>query len=207
MAAGDFLKAALLFHGPGNELFVNTFHYLQALGAGTPAVTQMDALAAAIEAALVPTALTCISSSVTYDECVCTILTGTGAAQIGFSSDLGGQPGTSSGTPGPVERAVIFRKITGLAGRKFRGRIFLPVPCVEAFDNDGVLSPGNPDATPYFNHIAAMVATIDISAIITGGSLAPVVFHRSTNTGNVVISGFVSQLVGIQRRRRLGIGV
>lgn len=206
MAVGDILRVTLKYAGPDGELLVNTLNYVQSLGAATFTLGEMNPLADVFDAALVTLALPCISVPVVYGETLVELVTGIGVGQQGRSIASSGLPGSSAGSEGNIERAIVFRKLTGRAGRKERGRIFLPQPCRLTFHETGIYNAGGPDAAAITAFAAAMLASVDTGAVEVGTSFDLVIFHRSSVTYTLVEDVKVSNLVGVQRRRRIGIG-
>lgn len=206
MSQNDILRVVVRYHGGTGEELINTFHYKQSAGAVTFTVGQMSDLAAVFEDVLVAAILACCSTSVVYDETSAELITGDGANQIGFSSVLGGAMGDSAGTTGSIERSLVVRKLTGLAGRKYRGRVFIPAPCVEAFDVDGAFNTGGPDVGAYSALLPIIAGSVDTSAVLATTLFQPVIFHKSSVTSTLIQECFTSNLVGIQRRRRTTVG-
>lgn len=107
-------------------------------------------------------------------------------------------PGGSVGAelPGNVTSTMSWR--TGLAGRKHRGRSYLPGYVeVGVADDDRLTS-------AQVASIASNWSELLLSTVITIGSL--VVFHVADNTVTSVISYIVENIVDSQRRRLPGRG-
>ena len=107
-------------------------------------------------------------------------------------------PGGSVGTelPGNVTSTISWR--TGLAGRKHRGRSYLP-GYVEASvgDDDRLVS-------AQVANIASNWSELILQGVISVGSL--VVFHMADNTVTSIITYIVENIVDSQRRRLPGRG-
>jgi hypothetical protein len=107
-------------------------------------------------------------------------------------------PGLRAFTPesGNVTLTMSWR--TGLAGRKFRGRIYVPGLCVtDVSSTDTVAS------------VITAALSVAAQALYSGalsGGVVPAVFHRSTATYTPVNSHVIEALVDSQRRRLAGRG-
>jgi len=176
-------------------------------GAGTPTVAQMAAVAGAFGAFLPNLFLGMMTSAYAWGQIEMVIITGTANGQYAVDVTNGGSAGGADGTNGPVERALVIRKHTGLVGRRQHGRNYIPGVCVEAFDDNGIFQPSNVDNVNQdalrAGLLAAVTAPIGTSTI----TLVPVIWHASNSTSSLVVETTLSSLVGIQRRRRLGIGI
>ena len=113
----------------------------------------------------------------------------TGAIQFSPSGDVGG---ASSSAIAPNVAALV-RKVTGMGGRKNRGRLFLPGLVESVVDYAGRLDPtfqGN-----------LQDAWNDFQTAIEADSLTPVVLHGDNTAPTVVTSFGVDSTVATQRRR------
>lgn len=122
----------------------------------------------------------------------------------GFYIDHGDADiGTQVGDMLPPACAVVMRKRTPLAGRAFRGRMFV-VGMVEADQVNGVWSGAN------WNAMAIAVGTIISSGLASagGGSYIPGIGPKAITDDNFVpvTSYFADPVVRSQRRREVGVG-
>jgi hypothetical protein len=106
----------------------------------------------------------------------------------------GSQSGTSEA--GNVTATISTR--TGLAGRKFRGRMFVP-GIAEVY--------ANPDDTATSAFVAALAgAAVAFVGTAWHGGYQPAVWHFATNTATPIISAVISNILDSQRRRLPGRG-
>lgn len=87
-------------------------------------------------------------------------------------SALIGTPGTGGGTPLPTDVCGAITWRTGVAGRRFRGRSYVPFPASTDMDADGSPTAG------YITRLQALVAGIVPSFITTDGGLNGVTWTK-----------------------------
>lgn len=103
-------------------------------------------------------------------------------------------PGTTSGTGTPPQVALLIRKETGLAGRRNRGRMFLPQPGNNNVGEDGLVN-----ATPLATYQAAADAFL---ADLATNLVPMVILHEDSGIAPTPVSALVvSNVVATQRRR------
>ena len=207
MALGDVYEVQIAMNGPDGELFINVLHIIQATGSFDITPGDLQILATELETYYATVIDSVLSTTATWGELVVQVLTGPSAGLVASSSAYGGTAGASLGAVGPIERAICMRKTTGHTGRRNRGRNFIPMPCREAFTPSGSYDPTNPDNAAIFALAAAMLATITSATVGGGSTFTLVIWHRTTLTYSVVTAVVPSALVGVQRRRRIGVGV
>lgn len=101
----------------------------------------------------------------------------------------GGQ--TGSPLPGSITSTISWR--TGLAGKKYRGRSYMPgYPESQVADDDRLTS-------ALVNLLAS--AALELLLDLLAESLGLAVFHRSTNTFTPITQYVVENIVDNQRRR------
>lgn len=102
----------------------------------------------------------------------------------------------------PSVAAVITRK-SALAGRRNRGRIYVPaVP--QAWHEDGEISDAG---LLILQALADDVATaIDVPGLGVVGTLSPRVWSRTNQTSVAVVSCTAKRILRSQRRREIGVG-
>jgi hypothetical protein len=103
-----------------------------------------------------------------------------------------GQP-----APGNVTSTISWR--TGLAGRKYRGRDYVP-----GYSDSG-LTADDRLGTAFVN-LLAQIAQLYITDITGLGNMEPVIFHASSNTFTPIISFVIDAILDSQRRRLPGRG-
>ncbi len=206
MAVGDILRVVTEVAGPDTERLVNVWHYLQLTGAASPVPSDMNTIADVFDNQLGATIISMVSTNCTYGQTVVTILTGASAAFQGMSNLTTGAAGGSAGSVGTIERCLLMRKTTARVGRQFRGRAYIPVPCLETFNSQGTYDAGNPDFGSQTAALPLFTASVTVTQNTVSCLYAPCIFHRSTLTADRVTGHNYSSLVGVQRRRRIGIG-
>jgi hypothetical protein len=102
--------------------------------------------------------------------------------------------GTAAGISTPPQCAVTVSLRTALATRAGRGRFYMPPPAVTFVIAGGLLASADRDALS----TAAMHA---LQGLVTAGYI-PVVYHRSTHSGDNITSVDVGNVFDTQRRRR-----
>jgi len=107
--------------------------------------------------------------------------------------------GTRSTEPLPPQTCGVISLKTALAGRHFRGRIYLPFP---AENDNGVTH--IPSAT-YITNASTLMTGIFVTTGVVGATgttnMKPVIFNRLTGGTTDVVSGRVREGWGTQRRR------
>jgi hypothetical protein len=203
MASGDIWRFDMIGFGPDGEELVNVLHYQEIAveGDGITLATVVEA-ATAIESGLIDPYLNCIPSGYTYDHSVLTKVVGT-PLLTGESFSNAGAPGNHPDAPSVIERCGLIQKRTGVSGRNGRGRIFLPMAPVTYYTYGGILITAGTDVLTVYGAFAeSMLASI----AVTAATMNPCLFHRTTSTALVLTDFAISNLVGVQRRRRQGVG-
>jgi hypothetical protein len=206
MGLGDIYEVVCKVKAPAGDISLCRFDYIQSTGIGDPTVFEMQAIAEAFDAAIAAAFIGAVSISYVYGQTEVKIRTGLANSRFAVSVATGGTGGGSLGTDGPSERALVVRKHTGVAGRRNQGRNFIPAPCQEAFTFEGTYVPGNPDAALHTALLTALLATVNGVAGGLAATWSLVIWHPALLTTTPVITLTISQLVGTQRRRRIGVG-
>lgn len=117
-----------------------------------------------------------------------------GGADLAVYTEPVGVPGTTSGTGTPPQVALLIRKETGLAGRRNRGRMFVPQPGNNNVGEDGLVNP-TPLAT-YQTAADAFLADLETNLV------PMVLLHEDSGIAPTPVSALVvSNVVATQRRR------
>lgn len=106
--------------------------------------------------------------------------------------------------PANIALAAVLQKRTLLAGRKGRGRIFIPFPAASYFSINGVADYSTYGALSDITD--AWAAPVEFTLDEGPADFVPVIFHRGLFTWTPIVSCAFSPLMGVQRRRRVGIG-
>jgi hypothetical protein len=113
--------------------------------------------------------------------------------------------GTAGGNAVPTQVSVVVKKVTGLAGQRYRGRIFWPFVFTSAIDANGKLT-----LIAAAGYEAATGTLFNPFSIVLGprsADFVPILMHAVTATNPLPLSyqlvlGFsASLLLGTQRRR------
>lgn len=109
-------------------------------------------------------------------------------------------PGTGSAATLPGQAAAVMTKRTLLAGRAYRGRIYLPF-AAQAMNNATTNKP-EPAAMALFNAIGtALAGNITVGTVPNQTVLQPVLFHRRTGTTTPLQEMTAAGAWGTQKRR------
>lgn len=102
----------------------------------------------------------------------------------------------AGGTVAAMEAANVTSTLswrTGLAGRKYRGRTYVPSIAETQTTQDDKL-------TGAMSTALSIIANAFITAV-TSGNRVPVVFHAATNTFTQIVSYVIENILDSQRRR------
>lgn len=205
MAVGDKFIAKLFAHGGAGEQLLTTYGYVQVSGILNLGVAGLVAAAGVLDSILSAAYIGLLTNNITFDKVQVTCIEGLNVGAQGEDGTSAGATGGSAGTIGSIERCLILSKRTGFVGRKFRGRVFVPAVCKEMFQPEGSYNPGNPD----FATIGAFSGQMILDVTPFAGVLwSPCIHHHVSPpiAPSIYRTVIVNTTVGIQRRRRIGIG-
>jgi len=206
MAVGDLMQITIVGQwGAAAIEIVNTLHYVQRNGADNLTPDQMKAFCDAVWADLSTDFLGTTMTSYGLSYMNARGITGgvTGLSVDSFTNT--GAAGTHVIDAGPVERCFLVQKKTGFAGRGGHGWMYLPPAPLLNFTDIGELAPVDLSGA-YGSALALCVDLTDPITDANGNLWDDVLYNRSTNVVTTITSCTVRQIVGIQRRRRLGFG-
>lgn len=184
------------FGGTGNSDVVNVFHY-KALDA-TIFDTQVEDLIQAWQAEVQSLYLALMCSNFALARLVVRGVTNpTEGADFSYSPV---EAGTREATNLPNQNAALVLWKTGLIGRRFNGKSYLP-PAGEGDNNQGVLVAGYQTS---INNFAA--AAIEMGDGITTARYGLVVHSVVGSADTIVTSHSIMTEFRTQRRRRAGVG-
>lgn len=107
--------------------------------------------------------------------------------------------GNSGGVPLPKQVCGVLSFYDGFAGRKHRGRAYLPFPSQSDNTTDGVPTAG------YLTRAGAVMTVLSSSLAVIGAggtaALGPCIFHRLTQTADLIQRQVVRTIWGTQRKR------
>lgn len=174
--------------------FINTLHFAKTTGWS---LTDMQLLATDIVAWWEDFLRVGIPASVSLQQVQVRLLDPSNPIAYDFAPSPP-IPGTSSDPASPANVSLTVSWRTGLAGRKYRGRIYVPgitEAVAQLFD----------DASAAFVTQMALAGAELISGALSGTGLLAI-FHLNTNTFTYVTSVVIESLLDSQRRRLAGRG-
>ena len=113
---------------------------------------------------------------------------------VEFAERTIGQAGALVGDPAPPNTSALFRMQSGLVGRKYRGRMYLP----GVLDDDEINADGTIVDTALTSLGGVMAYLIDV---LGTASVEPVILHSDSTVPTLVTSGAIQPVVASQRRR------
>lgn len=183
--------------GPQAQAIVNRFHFRQAssLVFDTPGEDLVEAWRANVEAFY----LSCFQLSTTVYRYE---VRGISDPLYGHDADLSPTvTGGQSGDAVPPQAASIISWRTGVVGRSFRGRTYLP-PLSESQQVAGIIS-----ATQVSNIEGFFTALQSLATIgVTTAAWDFVLWSPTRAAATLITQAIAQQYIGTQRRRRLGSG-
>lgn len=196
LGLGDVIELKL-FCTLKDQLSVNVLHYRVSATAGAIAIT--DALAAAaLDTKFAVRMKDLITSDAAYAGLTVQRIRPLAAPPV---QNITGAGAGNGGAPSlPRQVAGLIKKGTTLAGRKERGRIYLPFPGEPQSDgNPPVPTAGYQAALQTFaDHMDDLVSVASGADSIT---LQPVLYHRATHTTSDVVFTVTRARWATQRRR------
>lgn len=197
MAVNDVYRLAVIGSGPLGQSLVNVFHYRQ----NDPLI--FDTATEDLCQAFISTAQTAFLAAIAAG-CGLVRLSARGITNplegfdYSYSSPIPG--GGLAGDSLPPQTAPVITWVTGLIGRRYRGRTFY-WPAVEAQQADGVLTPG---------HIGLLTSAatelMEIGNGVTTSTYTMMVYSRTFSISTPVTGFVVRPRLQSQRRRQLGAG-
>lgn len=193
MATGDIYRLTVLFNDSagGNEM-VNVLHYKQVGGIVEPTPAQ-DLLEAYLAEAAPAHAVPVSSTFRIYKLEARGVTDPTAGADLSFVPIVGGQ---TSGDTMPFQTGSLVSWKTGLIGRSFRGRTYLP-PYTENGQTAGSLTSAMLTALGVFG-----VEAVNLPATASYGEWQLVIWSQVLTVATDVVNGIPSTYTAIQRRRR-----
>jgi len=195
MAIGDIYQVTVsgTLHG---QLTNSVLHYRETVSGGADGSVQ---LATAIDATLAGVSFRANASSEwRYDFTVSQRIRPL-PILLAVTVNLNAGAGQAGSNSLPSSVASVIRKRTALAGRKFRGRTYIPgVP--SAVEVDSQLTAAG--LTALQTLATQMAGTVGIGA----WDFAPVIFHRATGTSTLITACVATAVLRNQRRRQIGKG-
>lgn len=196
MAINDVLQVTIeaFLHG---QQVVTVLHYAEANPPDT--LTSENWLSAAVQTIVVP-AMKGLQSAELGHAAVSVQKIWPLPPNVPVRNTTGAGGGNIAGSSLPTCVTAVITKQTAFAGRKYRGRMFIPgVPV--ASENDSQLSA----AAMVTWQAAADAMNVTLSA--DNGEWNMVLWHRSTKTWHTVLKLLARSVLRNQRRRQVGKGV
>lgn len=203
MSAGDIWQWTMVGHGPETEEMVTTMHLVETEGSVSPGVLNIQAITEFVEGYVLTDYLGLIYATYTYEHSELKALTGLHAGLIGESYLNSNVPGFGTAAPSTIERCALITKDTGFGGRTGKGRIFAPMPAATWYTYDGLFDAGSPGftfITAFTDMLLTQIATPQ--TFLASWAL----WHRAPRTATPIVRYEIAPRVGVQRRRREGIG-
>lgn len=141
------------------------------------------------------------SAGVVYRECIARLISVAGLTLLQASGGVVNHPGNAPGQTAPNQTALVATLRTSAAGRRGKGRMYLPFVAPQfGTADDRVPSSA---ITPLATALASMITTINTVAIGATGPFPIVVQSRAgTPSAPPVTAIAVGDVVDTQRRRR-----
>lgn len=195
MAINDIFKLSVVGVFGTSQQFVNTFHYKQVFAV---LIDPNERLAADWVANVLPLYEDILSANSVVQSIEVRALNG---SLTGFDQPLTAI-GNLAGESLPPQASPIITWRSAQIGRANRGRSYIPAPN-EGQQAAGVLAGSY--LTSMQNFADGAIAVTDV---LTGlvEEYHMVVYHRATETSVDVLTGLPREIMGTQRRRRLGSG-
>lgn len=192
---GDILEARFVCFVP-NQVGINVRHYGVSGVIGAPTgVDVADYLDGVFESFY----KSCISSQATYRGCgVKRLLAVPSAEDIGIAN---AGIGTGAGDLLPKQTCGLITLRTGLPGRGFRGRVYVPFPAEDDNDTDSTPTAAYITLLTAFGTQLKTVLPMVISVGVTEATLTPLVYHRLLGLGTAITQGTPRDRWASQRRR------
>jgi len=192
--SGDFYIARFVCSIEG-QISVNTLHYVCVSKAGDGGTD--NSLAAALDALFAQLFKNVMSNSATYRGVSCQRISPT-PKTVPAISTTGAGLGVDESELLPAQTCGIITKRTDFAGRRFRGRVYVPFPAESS-------NVENLPTADYKSNLAALGAVM-LDDVAAGSdpntsTMSPVLFHRATTTATPITSIVAKRLWGTQRRR------
>lgn len=200
----SILKATFIGHGPDLEQLVLTHFFANDSVAENDFVSTGNAhlLFTYLMGPLLP--FMNGTASYTHDRTVLTEVSNVvGPLVVEDFTDAGVQNSGVS-APANIALAAVMQKRTLLAGRKGRGRLFIPFAAASMFSINGVADFSGYGALSDITD--AWSAGYNLTGVEGTATFQPAIFHRGLFTWTQIVSCAFSTKMGVQRRRRVGIG-
>jgi hypothetical protein len=197
--ASEVWEVRIDAEGPQHESIVNTFHYEWDNAADLAASGQ--AVAEAWELVFSGDWFNMFTTSYkyvkTHAQCILGVNVGVQGDSFAFAGNLG-----SNGANGELYTALIIKKLTAFAGRRFRGRLFIsPVPD-SLFDVNGALV----GDTTLFDNVGVLLSSpISItSGPEVGSDMLPMCSGNAVIPSKMTIINYaIGNTIAMRRSRRI----
>jgi len=195
LAVNDILEGKYFCLSDRFQIGINVVHYY--IFATTGASITDEELVGALSTAAKPLYLPLLYNGATYEGMSIQRIYPLPKYDPQSFPDTG--TGTGGASPLPTQDSGIIKKLTGFAGRKERGRVYVPFPSTSH------LFTNNTPTAAYVTALNALANQILAAQTIVGAGgtadIRPIVFHRSTNTGTFITTWQGQKHFATQRRR------
>jgi len=195
IATNDILRVSLEGTLPLGQQFVNVFHFKMLADPAASDELTLQALIQEVEDNLVPSYLDWLSSACTLDRIVARTLEN---PPVG-SEDPQNVAGNAGGTPHAHQLAALLVWKTGLLGRRYTGRTFLPPTQQSALANSSWVS----GALTTAGTIGTQLVNFETD---TAGDWQPVVWSETYNTSQPITAYRLIRDARTMTRRTPGFG-
>ena len=142
--------------------------------------------------------------SYTHVKSVARVVAGTGLGAVIEDFTDAGTHNSGTGGPANLALAALMTKHSAMGGRKGYGRLFIPFAPDNCFSVNGVQNFATYGAIGDIT--GAWTNAISLEGTEASFNVDQIIWHRGTATGEIVTSCTFGTLMGVQRRRRVGIG-
>jgi len=180
----------------GDQASVNTVFY-KVVSVGTPASTDAD-FAQTLDSAIGAVLITMLNNNASYRGVQGQIVFPLPVRVAAFNTASAGA-GTSGATALPRQASGLISWKTNLAGRKFRGRTYIPFPATTSDTGNGIPTAGYITALSSF-----ATALLNMTALATGcltSTISLGVHSRVAHTTTDISSSLSQNRWATQRRR------
>lgn len=196
MANVNDLYVARVYCQLGDQIGINVLFYNTSAKAGTGA-TDLQ-IVQSIDSALFAAYKAVLAGAATYRGVIAQKILPL-PASLAVSTTANSGVGSATGDPLPRQVCGVITKKTALAGKRYRGRMYIPFPAEGDNDVDGTPTGG------YITRSAALAAALLTNVIPGGGgntnTLMPVVYSKKGGFNTIITSFLGRAKWGTQRRR------
>lgn len=197
MAVGDIFEFRL-FTSFNEQIAINVLHYKEQTPTN-PFALDHNSVLAAIATAIEPVFIDCVTADATYEGCTLQRIFPTVAPVV--TNVLGSAAGDGGATPTGRQLSGIITKRTVIAGRRGRGRIYVPFPAADTVTDDT----GMPTAA-YVALLQELADEMEDEQTVSVGAdtlgFKPCVYNRDDPAASPLITTCLARSKFATQRRR-----